>query len=73
MFVPLSIANDELHHNQSFSATSAFVSYNHWPFGRIFLGLCYNTRKRALMVKIKQCVELKAMDSNGTSDPFIKL
>lgn len=44
-----------------------------WPYGQIFLSLCYNTKKRALAVQIKRCTNLMAKDNNGFSDPFIKL
>lgn len=44
-----------------------------WPYGQIFLSLCYNTKKRALVVQIKRCTNLMAKDNNGFSDPFIKL
>lgn len=44
-----------------------------WLSGQIQIALCYNTRKRALMVQIKRCSNLMAKDNNGFSDPFIKL
>lgn len=44
-----------------------------WSRGQILISLCYNTKKRALFVSIKRCINLVSMDSNGFSDPFIKL
>ncbi|XP_058876681.1 double C2-like domain-containing protein beta [Acipenser ruthenus] len=41
--------------------------------GRILVSLCYNTQKRALIVGIVRCAHLAAMDSNGYSDPFVKI
>ncbi|XP_068623562.1 rabphilin-3A isoform X2 [Battus philenor] len=40
---------------------------------RVLLGLCYNTKKRALVVTICRAAELPPQDSNGYSDPFVKL
>ncbi|XP_046385625.1 rabphilin-3A [Ischnura elegans] len=44
-----------------------------WDRGRILLTLCYSTRRRALVVGVIRCVNLAAMDTNGFSDPFVKL
>ena len=44
-----------------------------WPRGHIFISLSYNTKKRALVVMVKRCTDLLPMDSNGSSDPFVKL
>lgn len=44
-----------------------------WPRGQIQISLCYNTKRRALMVIIQKCIGLVSMDSNGFSDPFVKL
>lgn len=49
------------------------VTSGPWNYGQILLSLCYNTRKRALIVLIKKCINLMAKDNNGFSDPFVKL
>ncbi|XP_072319074.1 double C2-like domains, gamma [Eucyclogobius newberryi] len=41
--------------------------------GRILVSLCYNTEKGVLLVGIIRCAHLAAMDSNGYSDPFVKI
>lgn len=41
--------------------------------GSILVGLCYNTRRRSLVVQVKRCSGLIVMDNNGFSDPFVKL
>ncbi|XP_061535717.1 double C2-like domains, delta isoform X2 [Phycodurus eques] len=41
--------------------------------GRILVSLCYNTEKGCLLVGIVRCAHLAAMDSNGYSDPFVKI
>ncbi|KAM6972298.1 double C2-like domains, gamma [Aplochiton taeniatus] len=41
--------------------------------GRILVSLCYSTEKNALLVGIVRCAHLAAMDSNGYSDPFVKI
>ncbi|KAG5848269.1 hypothetical protein ANANG_G00096680 [Anguilla anguilla] len=41
--------------------------------GRILVSLLYNTEKQALVVGIVRCAHLAAMDSNGYSDPFVKI
>lgn len=47
-------------------------SLNHTR-GSILIALSYNTRRRALVVQVKRCVNLIIMDNNGFSDPFVKL
>ncbi|CAH0685770.1 unnamed protein product [Chilo suppressalis] len=50
------------------------VSSGSEPTGpRILLALCYNTKKRALVVIVCRGAELPPRDSNGYSDPFVKL
>jgi len=44
-----------------------------WTRGQILVTLCYSTRRRALVVGILRCISLQPMDSNGFSDPFVKL
>ncbi|XP_048851536.1 double C2-like domains, delta isoform X1 [Brienomyrus brachyistius] len=41
--------------------------------GRILVSLCYNQEKNTLCVGIIRCAHLAAMDSNGYSDPFVKI
>lgn len=41
--------------------------------GKILLSLRYSTSKQSLVVKILRCAELAAMDSNGYSDPYVKV
>ncbi|XP_020711675.2 rabphilin-3A isoform X2 [Athalia rosae] len=43
------------------------------PRGRILVTLSYSTRRRALLVNVSRAVNLPAMDTNGFSDPFVKL
>lgn len=44
-----------------------------WCRGQIFISLCYNTKKRALIVTVIRCANLLPMDNNGFSDPFVKM
>ncbi|XP_060067821.1 rabphilin-3A-like isoform X3 [Ylistrum balloti] len=41
--------------------------------GKILVSLRYISVKQALAVGVVRCVELAAMDSNGYSDPYVKL
>ncbi|WAR01148.1 DOC2B-like protein [Mya arenaria] len=41
--------------------------------GKVLLALKYSTAKQALVVGVIRCSGLAAMDSNGYSDPFVKL
>ncbi|KAK3086805.1 hypothetical protein FSP39_023732 [Pinctada imbricata] len=41
--------------------------------GKLLLGLRYSTSKQALLVNIIRCANLAACDSNGYSDPYVKL
>ncbi|KAL4640567.1 double C2-like domain-containing protein beta [Arapaima gigas] len=41
--------------------------------GRILVSLCYSQEKSSLFVGIIRCAHLAAMDSNGYSDPFVKI
>ncbi|XP_046964096.1 rabphilin-3A isoform X1 [Vanessa cardui] len=40
---------------------------------RLLLALCYSTKKRALVTTVCRGAELPPQDSNGYSDPFVKL
>ncbi|ALC49072.1 Rph [Drosophila busckii] len=53
-------------------SSEAELSQN-WPNGKMLISLCYNTKRRALVVNVKQCINLLPMDNNGSSDPFVKL
>ncbi|XP_068430072.1 double C2-like domain-containing protein beta [Clinocottus analis] len=41
--------------------------------GRILVSLTYNSQQGRLMVGVVRCAHLAAMDSNGYSDPFVKI
>ncbi|GFR91809.1 double C2-like domain-containing protein beta [Elysia marginata] len=41
--------------------------------GKLLLSLRYATNKQTLYVRIMRCAELAAMDSNGYSDPYVKV
>ena len=41
--------------------------------GRIQISLRYKSQKNQLVVGIIRCAGLAAMDSNGYSDPFVKV
>ncbi|XP_064209396.1 rabphilin-3A-like isoform X1 [Anguilla rostrata] len=41
--------------------------------GRILISLMYSTQQGRLIVGVVRCVHLAAMDSNGYSDPFVKI
>lgn len=41
--------------------------------GRILISLTYSTQKGRLIVGVVRCAHLAAMDSNGYSDPFVKM
>ncbi|XP_041349378.1 double C2-like domain-containing protein beta isoform X1 [Gigantopelta aegis] len=41
--------------------------------GKILLSLRYSTTKQSLIVRILRCAELAAMDTNGYSDPYVKV
>uniref|UniRef100_UPI0037E853F9 rabphilin-3A n=1 Tax=Semicossyphus pulcher TaxID=241346 RepID=UPI0037E853F9 len=41
--------------------------------GRILVSLTYNSQLGRLMVGVVRCAHLAAMDSNGYSDPFVKV
>ncbi|XP_064612197.1 rabphilin-3A-like isoform X2 [Liolophura sinensis] len=41
--------------------------------GKILVSLKFSTHKQALIVGIIRCAELAAMDSNGYSDPYVKV
>ncbi|XP_066506947.1 rabphilin-3A isoform X2 [Hoplias malabaricus] len=41
--------------------------------GRILVSLTYNSQEGRLIVGIVRCAHLAAMDSNGYSDPFVKI
>lgn len=41
--------------------------------GRILISLMYNSQQSRLIVGVVRCAHLAAMDSNGYSDPFVKV
>uniref|UniRef100_A0A4W5QP37 C2 domain-containing protein n=1 Tax=Hucho hucho TaxID=62062 RepID=A0A4W5QP37_9TELE len=41
--------------------------------GRILVSLTYSSQKGRLIVGVVRCAHLAAMDSNGYSDPFVKI
>ncbi|XP_040014360.1 rabphilin-3A [Xiphias gladius] len=41
--------------------------------GRILVSLMYNSQQSRLVVGVVRCAHLAAMDSNGYSDPFVKV
>ncbi|XP_072310411.1 rabphilin-3A isoform X2 [Eucyclogobius newberryi] len=41
--------------------------------GRILVSLMYSSQKSCLVVGVVRCAHLAAMDSNGYSDPFVKI
>ncbi|XP_051541791.1 rabphilin-3A-like isoform X3 [Myxocyprinus asiaticus] len=41
--------------------------------GRILVSLTYNSQQGRLIVGVVRCAHLTAMDSNGYSDPFVKI
>lgn len=41
--------------------------------GRILISLMYNSEQSRLIVGVIRCAHLAAMDSNGYSDPFVKM
>ncbi len=41
--------------------------------GRVLLSLRYNNQKQQLVVTVQRCAALAAMDSNGYSDPYVKV
>lgn len=41
--------------------------------GRILVSLTYSSQQGRLIVGVVRCAHLAAMDSNGYSDPFVKM
>ncbi|KAK2509551.1 hypothetical protein MC885_006375 [Smutsia gigantea] len=41
--------------------------------GRILLSLCYSSQRGGLLVGVLRCAHLAPMDTNGYSDPFVRL
>ncbi|CAG5867685.1 unnamed protein product [Menidia menidia] len=41
--------------------------------GRVLISLMYNSQQGRLIVGVVRCAHLAAMDSNGYSDPFVKI
>lgn len=41
--------------------------------GRILISLMYNSQRSSLIVGVVRCAHLAAMDTNGYSDPFVKM
>lgn len=41
--------------------------------GKVLLSLKYSSQRSALIVGIVRCAHLPSMDSNGFSDPYVKV
>jgi hypothetical protein len=41
--------------------------------GRILLSLRFDSKKQKFTIRVVRCAALAAMDSNGYSDPFVKV
>ena len=46
--------------------------YAHY-LGEILISLCYSASQEKLTINILKCTNLKAMDTNNLSDPYIKI
>ncbi|XP_036435539.1 double C2-like domains, delta [Colossoma macropomum] len=64
------IAQTREGNNQTVDQSSQLVEEER---GRILVSLCYIVEKTCLVVGIIRCAHLAAMDSNGYSDPFVKI
>ncbi|KAL6459397.1 hypothetical protein MHYP_G00328690 [Metynnis hypsauchen] len=64
------IAQTREGNNQTVDQSSQLVEEER---GRILVSLCYIVEKTSLVVGIIRCAHLAAMDSNGYSDPFVKM
>lgn len=69
-FIFLILANDDVSFFCQLEKDDDLMSNDR---GKILVSLKFSTHKQALIVGIIRCAELAAMDSNGYSDPYVKV